>query len=185
MLATQPPGIAAPGRGLPARLLARLWREYVFCDEWLVAARREAVFEALSDAHSYPLWWRPVYLEVEADGPARVGSESRQYFKGRLPYRLRTRSRIVRLDPPALIEAAVDGDLRGHGVWTLTERAGGTWVRFDWTVLADRRVLRVLTPLLRPLFRWNHAWAIARAVEGLEPYARTLSGGPPPSRATR
>ncbi len=35
-----------------------------------------------------------------------------------------------------------------------------------------RELLRVLTPLLRPALRWNHAWAIARAVEGLEPYAR-------------
>jgi hypothetical protein len=49
-------------------------------------------------------------------------------------------------------------------------------VRFDWEVFADKRLLRVLTPLLRPAFRWNHAWAIARAMEGLEPYAqRTVS----------
>jgi hypothetical protein len=39
-------------------------------------------------------------------------------------------------------------------------------------VRADRRLLRVLTPVLRPALRANHAWAIARAVEGLEPYAR-------------
>jgi uncharacterized protein YndB with AHSA1/START domain len=109
------------------RLAARLWRQYVFCDEWAVAAPREAVFEALADPRSYPLWWRPVHLDVDAEVPIRVGSESRQHFKGRLPYRLRTRSRIVTLEPPALIEAAVDGDLRGHGTWTLRERPGGTW----------------------------------------------------------
>ena len=45
-------------------------------------------------------------------------------------------------------------------------------MRFDWRVHADRPLLRVLTPVLRPAFRWNHAWAIARAVEGLEPYAQ-------------
>ena len=45
-------------------------------------------------------------------------------------------------------------------------------MRFDWRVHADRKLLRLLTPLLRPALRWNHAWAIARAVEGLEPYAR-------------
>jgi hypothetical protein len=45
-------------------------------------------------------------------------------------------------------------------------------VRFDWTVHADRALLRTLTPLLRPVFRWNHNWAIARAMAGLEPYAR-------------
>ena len=37
---------------------------------------------------------------------------------------------------------------------------------------ADRKLLRALTPVLRPMFRWNHNWAIARAVDGLEPYAQ-------------
>ena len=40
---------------------------------------------------------------------------------------------------------------------------------------ADRRLLRILSPILRPALRWNHAWAIARAQEGLEPYAQRLA----------
>jgi len=61
---------------------------------------------------------------------------------------------------------------------TLTEKGEGTHVRFDWEVTADRPLLRYLTPVLRPLFRWNHNWAIARAIDGLEPYAkRTAAGG--------
>ena len=54
----------------------------------------------------------------------------------------------------------------------LTPDADKTHVRFDWVVNADRPFIRFLTPVLRPLFRWNHNWAIARAKEGLEPYAR-------------
>lgn len=152
--------------------LARLLRPYVFIDQWEVAAPPEAVFDAIADARSYPQWWRPVYLDVESDGPPEVGKESRQHFKGRLPYHLHTRSVIVALDPPRTITADVDGDLRGRGTWTLTPTPHGTHVRFDWQVMADRRLLRVLTPVLRPLLRWNHNWAIARAIEGLEPYAR-------------
>jgi uncharacterized protein YndB with AHSA1/START domain/quercetin dioxygenase-like cupin family protein len=165
-------------RALAGAVLRLASREYVFVDEWHVAAPPEAVFEALSDARTYPSWWRPVYLDVDADGPATVGSESRQHFKGRLPYHLRTRSRTVRLDPPRFLEVDVDGDLRGRGTWTLTRVVGGTHVRFDWRVYADRTLLRVLTPLLRPAFRWNHDWAIARATEGLEPYARELARRP-------
>ncbi len=67
------------------------------------------------------------------------------------------------------------GDLRGRGLWTLTPTETGTHVRFDWSVFADKPVLHVLTPVLRPAFRWNHAWAIARAQEGLEPAARARS----------
>lgn len=163
-------------RALSRALLAVASREYLFVDEWDVAAPREAVFHAISEARTYPQWWRPVYIDVEAEGEPEVGKESRQHFKGRLPYHLRTRSRITRLEPPHIVEAEVDGDLRGHGKWTLTETADGTHVRFDWRVFADKPLLRVLTPLLRPAFRWNHAWAIARAREGLEPYARAWSG---------
>jgi quercetin dioxygenase-like cupin family protein/uncharacterized protein YndB with AHSA1/START domain len=150
-------------------------REYVFVDEWDVDAPRESVFAAISDARSYPTWWKPVYLDVESSGEPAVGSESRQHFKGRLPYHLLTRSRITRLEAPQTIGAEVDGDLRGTGLWTLTiNEDGSTHVRFDWRVHADRFLLRLLTPVLRRALRWNHAWAIARAREGLEPYARAL-----------
>ena len=157
-----------------SRWLLRTFRPYEFTDEWHVAAPREAVFDALADGESYPRWWRPVYLSVESGGRPAVGTSSAQHFKGRLPYHLRTRSTITRFEPPAVLEADVVGDLRGHGTWTLTETpGGGTQVRFDWVVHADRPLLRALTPVLRPALRWNHAWAIARAVEGLEPYARS------------
>ena len=145
---------------------------YLFVDEWDVSAPPAAVFDALADTRTYPQWWRPVYLGVESAGSLQIGTESHQHFKGRLPYHLHTRSVIAELDPPRRVTADVDGDLRGRGTWTLTPTADGTHVRFDWQVHADRKLLRMLTPVLRRIFRWNHNWAIARAIDGLEPYAR-------------
>jgi quercetin dioxygenase-like cupin family protein/uncharacterized protein YndB with AHSA1/START domain len=153
--------------------VARPMRPYRFLDEWDVAAAPEAVFGAVADSRTYPEWWRPVYLDVQADGPAALGTAARHHFKGRLPYHLRTRSVIVDIDPPRRVVAEVDGDLRGRGTWTLTPAPDGTHVRFDWQVHADRPFLRVLTPVMRPMFRWNHNWAVARAKEGLEPFARS------------
>ena len=145
--------------------------DYVFIDEWDVDAPQEAVFEALADTGTYPEWWRPVYIAVETDGPPAVGRISAQEFKGRLPYHLKTRSEIVRLERPRELEVRVEGDLTGKGIWTVTPSGDGVHVRFDWRVIADRPLLRYLTPVLRPLFRWNHNWSIKRAIEGLEPYA--------------
>ena len=147
--------------------------EYRFLDEWDVDAPIEAVFDALADARTYPEWWKPVYIEVEADGPPAPGAVSRQRFKGRLPYQLEQTSEIVRMDRPNGFEVKVVGDLAGRGVWTLTARDGGVHVSFDWRVTGNKPVIRFLTPVLKPMFRWNHNWAIARAREGLEPYARS------------
>jgi uncharacterized protein YndB with AHSA1/START domain len=161
-----------------------LWRPYEFVDEWDVAAPPHDVFAALADGASYPRWWRPVYKDVRTEGGPGVGTVSHGHFQGRLPYHLHTRTRTTVHEPPHVLEGEVDGDLRGTGRWTLTPSASGTHVRFDWTVHADRRLLKALTPVLRPLLRWNHAWAIARAREGLEPYvlsaARTRAAASPP-----
>ena len=152
--------------------------EYVFLDEWDVEAPQEAVFEALADAGTYPQWWTPVYIAVDVDGPPQVGCVSRHEFKGQLPYHLNTTSEIVRYEPPREFEVVVEGDLRGRGVWTLSETGDGrVHVRFDWRVFADRALLRYLTPVLRPIFRWNHNWSVKRAIEGLEPYARSRGAG--------
>jgi quercetin dioxygenase-like cupin family protein len=159
---------AKPSLKTQRRLAALLDDEYVFADEWDVRAPREDVFDALADGSTYPAWWKPVYIDVAHDGEYTL-----QHFKGRLPYHLRTRTRTTHSERPHRLRGETDGDLRGTGIWTLTENAdGSTHVRFDWRVHADRRLLKLLTPLLRPVLRWNHDWAIARAIEGLEPYVR-------------
>jgi len=170
---SSPPRAQRAIAGAILRAHALFDREYRFVDEWGVAAPIESVFAALADGRTYPEWWKPVYLGVESDGPTGVGHVATQHFKGRLPYRLTTRTTTIRHEPPRLLEVDVTGDLRGRGTWTLTPVQDVTHVRFDWIVFADRPLLRALTPILRPAFRANHAWAIARAREGLEPYAQS------------
>jgi hypothetical protein len=173
-----PLAVVGRARGLRARYpeysegVSEAAGEYVFVDRWHVDAPPEPVFDAIADASTYPEWWRPVYIETTTDGAPEVGRTSQQHFKGRLPYHLRTRSTITHYERPSSVGADVVGDLRGRGLWTLAPRDGGTDVQFDWRVYADKPIVKTLTPVLRPLFRWNHAWAIARAQEGLEPYAR-------------
>ena len=153
---------------LAGALLTFADTEYTFVDEWDVDADPETVFDILADGHTYPEWWKPVSIGVRQEGDYTL-----QHFKGRLPYHLHTRTRTIEADRPHRIHGETDGDLRGTGIWTLTPTdTGGTHVRFDWQVHADRRLLKLLTPILRPALRWNHAWAIARAIEGLEPYAK-------------
>jgi uncharacterized protein YndB with AHSA1/START domain len=145
-------------------------REYVFSDEWEVEAPILAVFRALADATTYPVWWASVYRAVEADGPLRVGRVARERVKGRLFYELAVTSEILRLEPPREYELLVAGDVSAHGLWTLAPLPrGAVQVRLDWRLDATPATLRLLAPLLR---RWDHRWAIRHAIAGLEPYAR-------------
>jgi Polyketide cyclase / dehydrase and lipid transport len=89
--------------------------EYVFLDEWDVDAPQEAVFEALADARTYPEWWKPVYIEVEGDQAPAEGVTTKQHFKGKLPYMLKTTSKITVFDPPIHFQIEVVGDLTGTG----------------------------------------------------------------------
>ena len=59
------------------------------------------------------------------------------------------------------------GDLDGRGEWEL--RQEGDWVKvsYDWTVLVTKPWMIVCAPLLRPVFVWNHKWAMQRGLEGL------------------
>ena len=104
---------------------------YEFVDEWDVHAPIDAVFAALSDATTYPRWWRPVYISVESETPSGEGNVSEQHFKGKLPYTLRQTSTITRYEPPTRFDVDVVGDLTGHGTWILADRDGVVHVRFD------------------------------------------------------
>jgi uncharacterized protein YndB with AHSA1/START domain len=149
--------------------------DYTFLDEWDVDAPIDAVFDAIADGARYPEWW-PIYEEVVADGPPALGQTARMRFHGRLPYSLTQTATIVRFEPPHALEIDVAGDLTGRGVWTFAQRADGrVHAAFDWRVRADKPLLRVLTPILRPAFRWNHNYAIGQAMAGLEPYLRRRS----------
>jgi uncharacterized protein YndB with AHSA1/START domain len=159
---------ARPSLKTQQRIAGLLDSRFDFSDEWDVDAPIEQVFDTLADGTTYPAWWRGVYIAATHDG-----TYTHQHFKGRLPYHLRTRTRTVHAQRPHRLEGETDGDLRGTGVWTLAGNDdGSTHVRFDWRVHADRPLLRLLTPVARPVLRWNHAWAIARAIEGLEPYVK-------------
>jgi hypothetical protein len=122
-------------------------REYVFVDEWDVDAPRESVYDVLVDARTYPYWWKPVYISVEGD--ERV---TRHRFKGRLPYTLKMRAELVSSDRPNRFEVAVDGDLRGKGVWTLTESAGKTHVRWGLDRLRRPPAAPLPDPYSAPAF---------------------------------
>ena len=148
---------------------------YHFEDEWFIPYPREVVWDVMADARLLPAWWTGVYLKAEPlgayDRPS-VGARIRGQFRGFLPYRLNVVVEATELDRPRLIAVNTVGDLSGTIRYDLMEAPGGTKVLMHEQVLAEKRIVKLLTPLLKPLFAANHRWASAHAQTGLTAFLK-------------
>jgi uncharacterized protein YndB with AHSA1/START domain len=140
--------------------------DYRFVDEWRLAAEIERVYDLLSRPLEYPRWWPEVYLHAEGDGgEAAPGKCVDVLTRGFLPYRLRWSLTCLEAERPHRIHSRLDGDFVGIGTWQLSADGDGTLAMLDFRPTVHKAGVRQLTPVLRPLFRANHAWAMRRGQE--------------------
>ncbi|MBV9463374.1 MAG: polyketide cyclase [Verrucomicrobiae bacterium] len=145
--------------------------DYVFLTRWRVRGCREEAYDVLFDALDYVRWWPDVYLEVRQTAPARADGTGRQFrllTKGKLPYRLRWSTEIVEASRPQMFTLRATGDFEGRGIWSLRQEGEDVAIEFDWRLRAEKPLLRSLSFCLKPLFSWNHRWAMARGEESLQ-----------------
>jgi hypothetical protein len=151
--------------------------DYHFITTWRIAGTPDEISDVLGDARTLGRWWPSVYLRVRVldDGDERgLGKVVELWTKGFLPYTLRWRFTVTESDPPNGFRLEASGDFVGRGIWTLRSEAapadpGGplTLVTYDWLVLAEKGVLKTLSPIMKPVFSANHHWAMARGEESL------------------
>ena len=152
--------------------------DYHFVTVWRIPATPEEITEVLGDAPALARWWPSVYLAVTqvAPGDERgVGKVVDLWTKGFLPYTLRWRFTVTESDPPTGFKLEATGDFVGRGIWTLREEAGPgaaggpmTTVTYDWLIIAEKGVLKTLSAVMKPIFKANHHWAMARGEESLK-----------------
>ena len=153
--------------------------QYRFLDEWRLPVPVDRVYDLVGHPLDYPRWWGDVFLAAEGDGgdPAPGKSVAVQ-ARGYLPYRLRFTLTTVEAVRPHRIHSRLNGDFEGTGTWLLEEDGDRTIARLDWRPDVRKAGVRQLSPLLRPLFRSNHAWTMKR---GLAAALIELSRGEPNS----
>jgi hypothetical protein len=145
--------------------------EYRFVTRWDVAGTAAEVSDVLSDPRELPRWWPAVYLAVEQLEPGDergIGRRVRLHTKGFLPYTLSWELQLIESRYPYGFTSEARGDLAGRGVWALEEDGARTVVTFDWRVRAEKPLLRLLSPVFRPLLAANHRWAMGKGEESLE-----------------
>lgn len=144
-------------------------RDYHFCTLWKLTAPRAAVCRAIEESLAWPEWWPGVEQVQELDpGDADgIASVRRYVWKGRLPYRLTFDVRVTRMQRETMVEGIASGDVEGLGRWHFASEGDTTIVRYDWQVRPTRLWMRLLSPLARPLFSWNHDVLMRQGGEGL------------------
>jgi hypothetical protein len=143
--------------------------DYHFVTRWRARGTVREVRGILSDAASLPRWWPSVYLSVDVLDPGDaqgLGKRVDLFTKGWLPYTLRWGFVTTRVgDDGFTLEPS--GDFAGRGIWTFLQVGEDVDVTYDWRITARKPLLRAFSWLLKPIFRANHLWAMARGEESL------------------
>ena len=142
--------------------------DYSFRTHWRLEAAREDVYQLIEDTPGYVRWWPAVWLAIElleAGDEHGIGKSYRLTTKGWLPYIIHWTSTTTEKRFPERLAIAASGDFVGTGVWTFTQDGPITDAVYDWNLRADKPLLRKLSFLLKPLFAFNHNWAMNKGLE--------------------
>jgi hypothetical protein len=145
--------------------------EYHFVTTWRVQGTTGEVADVLRDPLDLARWWPAVYLAVtQLEPPDELGLNQRVrlHTKGWLPYTLRWDMRVTSSRYPEHFGIEATGDFVGRGVWTITQDDGYVIATYDWRIRAEKPLLKLLEPLMRPLLEANHRWAMKQGEESLK-----------------
>ena len=141
--------------------------EYYFVSHWRVPATPQEIYDILKDPSTLPQWWPAGFLSAEphtfADGAQGVSVAT----QGWLPYVLRFTMRELANDPPGSLVIEAEGDLNGRGIWTLMPDGDFTNVTYDWRVSVEKPFVKVMSPVLKPLFKSSHDWIMSKGEKSI------------------
>ena len=147
---------------------------YKFVDHWHIPYPIEMVWDVLSLPQDYPTWWRGVYLSAQPLVDTSAGGVGRQVAvvaRGWLPYRLHFTIETLILRKPHLIEFKASGDfVTNASRWLLKSETNGTNVTLEWNPRVEKPIVKFLSPVLKPIFHWNHHWTMRRGEVQLAAY---------------
>jgi hypothetical protein len=133
--------------------------DYQFVTRWRLPGTPEQISELLGDTETIVRIWPSLYTRatvVEAGGEHGVGRVVNVETRGHLPYILRWSFRIAESRHPYGYSIEAWGDMVGTGAWTFEPDGDTTRVTYVWRVRTEKLLLKLLSPVLKPLFKSNH-----------------------------
>jgi len=144
---------------------------YRFLDRWVVDAPIDVVYDTIGDVLGYERWWTDFVIRATGDeAPPAVGKSNELLVKSYLPFKVNFALEVLEVEAPRRILSRLSKDFEGTGEWTLVETDGVTTATLDWRPSVNKPLIRNLTPVLRPLFRSNHNWAMRHGERQIREY---------------
>ena len=134
------------------------FNDYHITARWRVMAPCDEVYDILTDTADYARWWPAAFtdaLQIQPGDASGVDRVDRFESRSWLPFSLLWHANVVETARPRHWRFEAWGDLEGPGSWRFKQN--GVWcdIDFDWQVRARKPVMRLLSPLLKPLFVAN------------------------------
>lgn len=145
---------------------------FTFDRTWAFDAPVERLWAAVADTSRFPEWLP--WLEDEDLGPLEAGTLARFTVDPPLPYKLRLAVAVHRVEPLALVQGTVTGDLAGPARLEVAATGTGSTARLVWSLEVQRRLLVVAERLARPAMVWGHDAVVAT---GVRRFRTTLEPG--------
>lgn len=91
------------------------------------------------------------------------------HAKGLLPYSFFFIAKITRIDRPSFMMIETQGDFCGLAEFRLTDRPAERCCSAElrWRVNINHPWIHLFVRHFRPIFVWNHRWAVNRLIRGL------------------
>jgi uncharacterized protein YndB with AHSA1/START domain len=145
---------------------------YHFVTNWYFQAPIERVWKEIEDTSNISEWLTdfrkvsPRNVQTEEHRPVDIDVE----YRGDLPYTFRFRLRVVKVEPPHLLELEATGNLIGRGKWVLQTQDQGTAATYFWdvTVANPFFALFVKLPWFKAITERNHNATMDRAYQALK-----------------
>jgi hypothetical protein len=147
---------------------------YEFSTLWRVEGTCGEVADILGDPLALPQWWPAAYLDVQELSGATasqnghgVGRRVRAHTRGLLPYTLLWEFEIIDSRYPYGFTIRASGDFDGKGTWSFAQDGRFVNITFYWRIRVEKPLVRNLSPVMKPLFEFNHRWAMAQGEKSL------------------
>lgn len=153
-------GTASGAAPLPACERGGVPRSFASDRDWTFDRPVDELWDRLSSPQRYAEWWPWLRRFDPGDGFVE-GAEWSCEVQPPLPYVVRFRIRLDRVDPGRRASASVRGDIRGHAELTVDRVGAATSrARLRSGLAPAHPLLAGFGRVARPLVEWGHDWVL-------------------------